>query len=78
MPHGDDSSWCQVGQRGRQFWPLDPLPEDVHIEDVAYGLSRISRFGGHTIGEPYSVAQHSVLVSRALPDRLALCGQIDF
>jgi hypothetical protein len=57
--------WIQT-YSGKQFWPLDPRPEEVFVEDIAHSLSRISRFGGHNKdGElGYSVAQHSVLVSR--------------
>ncbi len=39
----------------------DPRPEDVRIEDVARGLSKICRFGAQPI-EYYSVAQHALLV----------------
>lgn len=53
--------WIQVRSGGR-FFPLDPRPEDIHIEDVAHALSNICRFTGHT-AEFMSVAQHSVLVS---------------
>ncbi len=69
--HGD---WFQTFT-GRKFWPLDPLPEDIFIEDIAHALSLITRFGGH-IPEPYSVAQHSLIVaSYSGPDTvLALCG----
>lgn len=53
---------------GRKFWPLDPRPEDVSIEDIAHALANICRFGGHC--PFYSVAQHSVLVSRLVSERL--------
>lgn len=54
--------WMQLGA-GRRFYPQDPRPEDFRIEDIAHALACENRFGGHT-PEPYSVAQHSVLVSR--------------
>ncbi len=46
---------------GRQFWPLDPSPHDVCIEDIAHALSRLCRFGGHT-HQFYSVAEHCCLL----------------
>lgn len=40
-----------------------PNPADICIEDIAWHLSRIPRFGGATNTENvYTVAQHSVLV----------------
>lgn len=42
----------------------DPQVEDIKIGDIAWGLSRQNRFGGHTITKkPYTVAQHTVQVS---------------
>lgn len=42
----------------------DPKPEQIDINDIAWGLSRLPRFAGHTITEvPYNVAQHSLLVA---------------
>src|SRR5258708_22646781 len=32
---------------GRQFWPLDPRPEEIHISDIAPALSKLCRYGGH-------------------------------
>lgn len=49
--------WMQTFT-GRQFWPMDPRPEDVCIEDIAHALSMICRYGGHT-KKFYSVAEHS-------------------
>lgn len=43
---------------GKQFWPLDPRPEDVCIEDIAHALSMKCRYGGHS-QRFYSVAEHS-------------------
>lgn len=57
-------NWLQtVG--GRAFFPLDPRPEDIDIEDIAHALSFVCRFGGHC-REFYSVAEHSVRVSHAI------------
>jgi len=50
---------------GGRFYPLDPRPEDVCIADIAHSLSQICRFNGQTL-QFYSVAQHSVLVSKLL------------
>jgi hypothetical protein len=50
---------------GVTFWPLDPRPEDIAIEDIAHALSNLCRFTGHT-RRFYSVGEHSVRVSEAL------------
>ncbi len=48
---------------GRKLDILSPSPFDIEIEDIALGLSRVTRWNGQTIGKhPYSVAQHSILV----------------
>ena len=48
---------------GRKLDILSPSPFDIEIEDIALGLSRVTRWNGQTNGKhPYSVAQHSVLV----------------
>ena len=58
---------------GKMFRYLNPDPEDICIEDIAHGLSQLNRFVGQTV-KPYSVAQHSVLVSQACPKEFALYG----
>lgn len=67
-----NSSWVETVS-GRRVWPCDPRPEDFEIEDIAHALSNICRFTGHT-RKFYSVAQHSVIVSRNVPDELALAA----
>ena len=46
---------------GNGFFVIDPKPEDVRLEDIAYGLAYTYRYGGQV--EPITVAEHSVLVS---------------
>ena len=63
-----------VTYTGRRFhYGVEPRPEDVSLEDVALALSNICRYGGHTFCF-YSVAQHSVLVSRWCDPGDALAG----
>ena len=50
---------------------LDPRPEEIEIFDIAVSLSRECRFSGQC-REFYSVAQHSVLASRIVPEAFAL------
>lgn len=43
----------------------EPRPADIKIEDIAWALSRQARYAGHTMCKiPYTVAQHTVMVSR--------------
>jgi uncharacterized protein len=48
---------------GRRFHFLAPRPEDIAIEDIAHQTGMKCRFGG-AVTDFYSVAQHSVYVSR--------------
>ena len=60
---------------GRPFYPLDPKPEDIDAGDIITSLSRIVRYGGHYSApsrEHYSVAQHSVLVAKLVPEEYQL------
>jgi hypothetical protein len=57
---------------GRRFYPLDPQPEDICIEDIAHHLARICRFtgavqGGENHNSFYSVAEHSVFIALCAP-----------
>jgi 5'-deoxynucleotidase YfbR-like HD superfamily hydrolase len=64
---------------GRHLDLINPSPEDFDDSDLALGLARTFRWGGHSIWPlPLSVAQHSLTVlelrrqSGALPVRVQL------
>ena len=65
-----NGDWMQT-YTGRMFWPIDPRPEDVCIEDIAHGLSMMCRYNGHC-NKFYSVAEHSVILSHNVPSDHAL------
>lgn len=56
---------------GINFYPFAPREEQIEIEDIAWGLSHLCRYTGHT---PflYSVGHHSVLVSDYLEEKYGL------
>jgi uncharacterized protein len=62
--------WIQSAS-GKQVTPLHIEADQVCIEDIAHALAQKNRFTGHA-KFPYSVAQHSVLVSRLVPAAFAL------
>lgn len=65
-----DRGYNATTATGRAIWPADPRVEDIHLEDIAWGLARICRFNGALkpgLGT-YSVAQHSVLVMCAVQE----------
>ena len=62
-------SWI-LTRSGRHPDFLDPRPGEIEIFDIAVALSRECRFSGQT-RRAYSVAQHSVLVSRIVPEAFA-------
>ena len=64
--------WMQTYARV-PFEPLQPVPDQIRIEDIAHALSMICRFGGHS-RDFYSVAEHSLLVSYACDPKDALAG----
>jgi 5'-nucleotidase len=53
---------------GRWVNPFDPDPEQLDAGDIARALANQCRFGGHSRAF-YSVAQHSVIVSRLVEER---------
>lgn len=65
-------NWMQT-YTGGEFWPMDPRADEVNIKDIAHALSNQCRYAGHCT-KFYSVAQHSVLISRALPLEFQLWG----
>lgn len=60
---------------GGVFWPLDPRPEEIDIEDIAHALSMMCRFNGHC-STFMSIGEHSVNVcedvERKHPDQPVL------
>lgn len=57
------SSLWQQPRSGRRVWAFDSRPEDICLEEIAYGL-REGRFANQTLGlYTYTVAQHSVMGS---------------
>lgn len=61
---------------GIHFYPTEPDPEGICIEDIAHALSLLCRGNGH-VSKFWSVAQHCILCAREAaarnwPDRLVL------
>ena len=53
---------------GKHFYPLNPNPKDIDIEDIAQSLSLICRANGH-FKHFYSVAQHSIACAEEAIER---------
>jgi len=64
--------WIQTFH-GVAFYPIDPRPDEILVEDIAHALSMQCRFTGH-VRRFYSVAEHSVHVSQACYQADALWG----
>jgi 5'-deoxynucleotidase YfbR-like HD superfamily hydrolase len=59
-----DFGLCIETVTGKLVNVSNPDPLQIDIGDIAWALSRIPRFAGHTITAiPYNVAQHSVYVA---------------
>ena len=72
--HGD---WSQT-YSARKFYPLDVRVEDFSVQDIAASLSKLCRFCGHCL-KFYSVAEHSVRVSRLIESilRSHCCSELE-
>lgn len=62
--------WVQTFS-GEMFFPTVPERNEVLVEDIAHSLSQQCRYNGHT-KKFYSVAEHCLLLSSAVPKRYAL------
>jgi hypothetical protein len=62
--------WMQTFT-GKAFYPMAPRAEDIDIRDIAHALSLLCRYGGH-VQRFYSVAEHCILMSRAVAPEHAL------
>jgi len=58
---------------GAIFWPLDPVAEEVNINDIAHSLSMQCRWNGH-IDRFMSVAEHCVRVAALCSKKNRLAG----
>ncbi|MCC6328947.1 MAG: phosphohydrolase [Acidobacteria bacterium] len=56
------TDWIQT-YTGKKFYPLEPDPDQICIEDIAHSLAMLCRYNGHT-KQFYSVAQHCVILSQ--------------
>lgn len=66
------SQWIET-YTGKKLFFLNPHPDDIVIDDIAHALSNQCRFSGHC-KEFYSVAEHSVYVSKLLESKYKLAG----
>ena len=58
---------------GKLFSLLQPDPADICVGDIAHSLSNSCRWGGHS-RHFFSVAEHSVMVSKLVRPEYALWG----
>jgi hypothetical protein len=58
---------------GKHFYPFDPHEDDICIEDIAHHLAHICRYTG-ACDQHYSVAQHSIHVSKLVLPANAMWG----
>ena len=54
---------------GKKFYPFEPSPDAICIEDIAHALSMQCRYTGH-VSRFYSVAEHCLLLTGVVASRL--------
>lgn len=64
--------WMALHSGGR-YYPLNPRVGEIDPIDIAHALGMLCRYGGH-INHFYSVAEHCVLMSYAVPAEDALAA----
>lgn len=62
---------CMATFIGEIFDLMNPNPEQIKIKDIAHGLAFNCRCNGHTKNY-YSVAEHSIRMSRKVSKELRL------
>lgn len=70
LPHMEKHAGMKGCISGLLFDLFHPTEDQVNMIDIGWGLAGQIRFGGQCLF-PYSVAQHSVLLSYAVEPRLA-------
>lgn len=65
--------YCAQVRSARYLDFSNPQPDQFTLDDIVSGLATTNRFNGQTLW-PYSVAQHSVLVSLIVPKEHALAA----
>jgi hypothetical protein len=73
MTAGEKQSPWVYTVNGGQVPLLNPTPEHIHVMDIAEGLSKQCRYNGQ-VTSFYSVAQHSCVVMKLLPDEIKPYG----
>jgi hypothetical protein len=72
-----DVSQCIETVTGHIVDVNDPQPETIDVTDIAWALSRMPRFIGHTITQiPYNNAQHSVYVAKIVEQLMTKPGDL--
>lgn len=72
-----DVSQCVETVTGQIVDVNNPNPETINVTDIAWALSRMPRFIGHTVTQiPYNNAQHSVYVAKIVEQMMTNPGDL--